>query len=176
MNREGCTVTRKQQTEEDVMIERLFKREYGRFNAFAEQLLDDPEQSRDIVADAFEYAWNHAHGRDEAQLRNLIFTVIRDRSIDYMRKKKVEQKYIDFYNTVTDMEDTNSVDERLAVVERAMATLPPKAQLILKEYYQMRYTHDEVAADMHISKTTVKVRLAEALHELRKKVKFFNER
>lgn len=171
---ERTTVTRQKQGETEERMELLFKREYAKFYAFAVQLLGDEERSRDMVADAFEYAWSRAEGRGDAELRNLIFTVIHDRSIDLLRKRKVEQRYLDFYSTMLRIDGGETVDHKLAVIEQALATMQPKAQQMLRSCYHLHRTYDEVAADMHMSKSTLKVRLTEALKELCKKVKILN--
>lgn len=155
-------------------MERLFKKEYTKLCAFAQQLTSDQEQGRDIVADAFEYVWSHAGGRGEAELRSLVYSVVHDRCIDHMRKKKVEQRYLDFYTHMIRIDDGEPIDQKLATIEHALKAMPPKAQQMLRSCYHLHRTYDEVAEDMQMSKSTLKIRLAEALGELCKKVKVLN--
>lgn len=170
----GIVAGKKRDDNIEAVMEQLFKREYNKLCAFAGQLTDDQEQGRDIVADAFEYAWNHAGDHSESELRSLIYTVVHDRSIDFMRKKKVEQRYLDFYNRMLRIEDGETIDQKLATIETALKTMTPKAQQMLRSCYHLHRTYDEVAEDMRMSKSTLKVRLSEALKDLCNKVKLLN--
>lgn len=155
-------------------MEALFKSDYARLCAFAEQLMDDQELGRDIVADAFEYAWSNAHKCNDSELRSLVYTVVHDRCIDTLRKRRVEQRYMDFYVNMLRTSEGETIDQRLALVECALSALPEKQQHILRECYHLHRTYDYVAEDLHISKSTLKLRLSEALCELYKKVKLLN--
>lgn len=172
---ERVTVTRSRtQNDVETRLEALFKSEHPKLCAFAEQLTGDQELSRDIVADAFEYAWSNAHELGDKELRSIIYTVVHDRCIDSLRKRKVEQRYLDFYCNMLRISEGETIDQRLAQIERALCTMHPKKQHLLRECYHLHRTYDYVAEDMHISKSTLKLRLSEALNELCKKVKMLN--
>ena len=74
-------------------FEHFFKENYSKFYYFALRYIDDREVCRDIVSDAFEYAWKSYKNDEIENWKNYIYSFIRNECIDYIRHLAVHKKY-----------------------------------------------------------------------------------
>lgn len=152
-------------------FEHFFKENYSKFYYFALRYIDDREVCRDIVSDAFEYAWKSYKNDEIENWRNYIYSFIRNECIDYVRHLTVHQKYTEFYvNMMNEEEQPEEVDERVALIRKLMDQLTPKTRLILEECYINKKKYKEVAADLEISESAVKKHIVQALKNIRKNI------
>ena len=152
-------------------FELFFKENYSKFYYFALRFVDDEEVCRDIVGDAFEYAWKFYRKKEVENWRNYIYSFLRNQCIDYLRHQMVHEKYAELYiNMASEEEQPAEVDERVIAVRRAMKELTPKTRLILEECYINKKKYKEVAADLEISESAVKKHIVQALKTIREKI------
>ncbi|NLI36269.1 MAG: sigma-70 family RNA polymerase sigma factor [Bacteroidales bacterium] len=152
-------------------FEHFFKENYSKFYYFALRYIDDREVCRDIVSDAFEYAWKFYKNNEIENLKNYIYSFLRNECIDYIRHQVVHQKYAEFYiNMMSEEELPEEVDERVALIRKLMDQLTPKTRLILEECYINKKKYKEVAADLEISESAVKKHIVQALKNIRENI------
>src|SRR5690606_5797128 len=102
----------------------------------AYRMLQDMEETRDAVQDAFVALWNNALSlRSSENLRGLLYTTVRRKVLDVIAQKKVQTSYLDslvnylMQHTSDPVED---LDTRalMEVFEREVKLLPPRMRAI----------------------------------------------
>ena len=68
------------------LFNQLFRQYYQPLLFFALQYITDEEECHDIVNGVFEKAWQHIHQIDESTAKSFLFTSVRNRCIDYVRR------------------------------------------------------------------------------------------
>lgn len=152
---------------------------------FTQTYMIREEEAEHIVQDLFLYLWEH---RDVlSSLRNLnayLFTLIRNRCIDYLRKEmnreerrgtlsEVENKEIELklYSLEMFDEDHLSDADIEELLQRAIANLPERCReiFIMSRLQNLRYK--EIAAKLNISPNTVENQIVIALRKLKEELK-----
>jgi RNA polymerase sigma-70 factor (family 1) len=159
----------------DVQAFELFFRKFNvRLCVFANKFLNDPETAQEIVQDAFLRIWE---GRSEIDpddsLKSYIFKTVQNMSINKLRKKKVESKYIEIYKMVyVDQHDFSSYELHLANeleehLEDTVSRLPRSCREIFKLSRHEGLKYSEIADILSISPKTVEAQMSKALRILR---------
>lgn len=153
-------------------FEAFFRNNFERLNLYALHLINDEELSRDIVADAMEYAWRNFPERNTVQWYKYSLAFIRNRCLDHIRRKAVHQRYADFFRNVVEHKDTadNMEDECLQDIMKVIDTLKPKTRLVLQECYINHKTYKDVAEELEISTNGVKKHIVAALKTIREEM------
>ena len=98
-----------------------------------------------------------------------LYVQTRNRCIDYLRHRQVEEQYADFYRIVTE-EDTDTfpdeMEERVQRIEKIIEQLTDPTKTILKECYFDNRKYQEVADKFGISISGVKKHIMKALRLL----------
>lgn len=154
-------------------FELFFKENYLRFYLFAFHLIDDEEMSRDVVSDAFEYVWNNYRKIEISNWKAYMYSYIRNKCIDFIRHKMVQQKYANYYLQITQESEESGYeeqDERIEQIREALNSLTPRTRLVLQECYINKKKYKEVAADLEISINSVKKHIIKALKTIREEI------
>lgn len=157
-----------------LLFESFFKDNYSKTYRYALSLVRDEEVARDVVADSFEYLLKQRPAVTETELRNLLWTIVRNKSADYYRHLSVRDRYADYVVASADRADSLDADDHEAQVEavyQAMALLTPKTRAIVEAHYLQRKKYTEVAQEMGISESAVKKHVMQALSLFRERIK-----
>lgn len=155
-------------------FELLFRKYYIRLCCFVNKFLNDPEEARDIVQDVFTKLWEGRENIDpEESLNAYLFKIAQNNSINILRRKRVESKYVDIYKIVyvANREifpyDSLLANELNDSITTAISKIPPKCRRIfeLSRFEGLKYF--EIAANLHISVKTVEAQMSKALKILR---------
>jgi RNA polymerase sigma-70 factor (ECF subfamily) len=147
----------------------LVRRHQERVFRFVLRMLGNRDEAMDLTQDSFLKAWNALPGwRPEARFATWLLQIARNATLDLLRRRRrVEFVPLDPGETASDPHDpAPSPEQRLAdrqrigLLERALAALPPEQReiLLLRELEGMNYA--EIAATLGINEGTVKSRLA----------------
>jgi RNA polymerase sigma-70 factor (ECF subfamily) len=159
-------------------FELVFRKYFTRLCGYANKFLNDPEEAREVVQDVFTRIWE---GRDEIDpgdsLNAYLFKITRNISINRLRHKKVESKYVEIYKLVyVDHSEATPLDSLLAVdvnddIAVAVTKIPPKCRRIfeLSRFEGLKYS--EIASALKISVKTVEGQMSKALQILRLELK-----
>ena len=131
-------------------FEQFYKENYKPFFFFALRYLNNEEGCRDIVANAFEYGWNHLDINRTDEWRNLMLAYIHHKCIDELRRKMVRDSFAQASLAAaerTEDKDLLEQQERVEIVKAHLRLLPPKTQLILRECMVNGKTYKEVAEE-----------------------------
>jgi len=155
----------------------FYHAQYARLVSLAAQILSDDEAARDIVSDAFEYAWRHFDEHDEKTLASHLYTIVRSRCIDQLRHRDVHDSYVQFILVANDEEEETTISDRerrAREVHRVLAEMSDRTRQIFIECYVNHLHYAEVAEKMGISQVAVKKAVMQALAAFRReKHRFF---
>jgi len=153
----------------------LFFRKYNiHLCAFANKFLDDPEEAQEVVQDMFVKIWEDRDEIDpENSLKSYVFKIVQNLSINRLRRKKVESKYVDIYKLVYLDNQEFSVHESLlardleAHIIYTIKKLPSECRKIFELSRSEGLKYREIADTLNISVKTVETQMSKALKSLR---------
>lgn len=151
----------------------MFKEWYAQFVYFAYYFVNDVEVCRDIVSDAFEYLWRNYDKVEEATAKTYLYTIIRTRCIDHLRKQNIHEEYVEFTSQLTDKmkeSDSHQSDHRIASIREAMKKLTPYNYQILEACYIHKKKYKEVAEELNVSVAAIHKNIVKALRILREEL------
>lgn len=154
-------------------FDRMFREWYARLFYFAFHFLKDTEACKDIVSDAFEYLWRNYDKVEEATVKTYLFTIVRTRCIDYLRRQNKHEEYAEIVAEVARRmagTGTQEPDDRMARVRLAMEKLTPLNRRILEACFLDGKKYQEVAAEMGVSVAAIHKHIVKALRILRKEL------
>ena len=159
-------------------FELLFRKYYARLAGFANKFLNNPEESREIVQEVFMKIWEGREGIDpEDSLKSYVFKIAQNLSLNRLRKKKVESKYVEIYKLVyIDHSEFSSYESLLARelednITTAINTIPPKCKRVFELSRIEGLKYGEIADVLNISVKTVEAQMSKALKILRFELK-----
>jgi RNA polymerase sigma-70 factor (ECF subfamily) len=141
------------------------------------------EQSQDLVQDVWQWLIGNLHKlEDVSNFGSWIRTIVDRRSIDWLRKQKVNVELTDqgtdgnYRNIDSSTIDSgrgadDDAEQSLSQLESAMATLDTESKLILTLYYTESNSIESISKIMGIPKGTLKSRLFHAREKLKKLLK-----
>lgn len=151
-------------------FEQLYKENYARLYYYAFRFITDEEVCKDIVNDVFEKAWLHFEDLKPDTATSYLYVRTRNRCIDHLRRRQVEEQYADFYRIVTE-EDADiapdEMEERVQRIEKCIEQLKDPTKTILKECYFDNKKYQEVAEEFGITIHGIKKHIMKALRLLR---------
>jgi len=155
-------------------FELLFRKYYVRLCGYAYKFLNEPEEAREVVQDVFTKLWERREDIDpEESINAYLFKMTQNNSINKLRRKKVESKYIEIYKLVyVDHREPSPYESLLAhelndEINTAISNMPPKCRRIFELSRVEGFKYSEIAAALHISIKTVEAQISKALQILR---------
>jgi RNA polymerase sigma-70 factor, ECF subfamily len=153
----------------------LFFRKYNiRLCAFANKFLNDPEEAQEVVQDMFVKIWIAREDIDPGNsLKSYVFKTVQNLSINKLRRKKVESKYIEILQLVYVDNHEFSPQESLQGMEleahiiRSIKKLPGECRKIFELSRSEGLKYKEIAETLNISVKTVEAQMSKALRSLR---------
>ena len=114
---------------------------YRSIDYYTFQFITDEENSKDIVNDVFEKIWIQRHELKLETLSSYLYTLVRNRCLDYLRHKKVEQQYADLYDLISQKEfdDSELYEYRMSRIEKIIEKLgePTKGIFIIRNMQKL---------------------------------------
>lgn len=153
------------------IFDTLFRRHYDELFFFARRYLPDEEDCHDVVSAAFESVWKNMGSLEMDNIRHYLYTVVRSRCIDLLRRTAKHKQYVDYAAKMSavaiEPDRLGEQDDRLAIVRRLLDEMGPPTNDILRACYAEGKKYREVAEDMGISVSTVKKHIVKALKFIR---------
>jgi len=151
-------------------FQKVFESFYPRLVSYSYNFTYNQEVSEDLVQEAFIYLWENIDSlKIEKSLQAYLFTMVRNRSLNHLKKIKVtDTNYlIDISMSLSNdfQEEAFSELERgqlLLKAEGILHCLPEKMQEIFKLKVMHNFSYKEIAEEMDISINTVKTQLKRA--------------
>lgn len=154
----------------DEEFDELFRSSYQTLYRHAYSLLNDSEESRDIVSEVFVKILE-AKDCDRANVGYLM-AMVHNKALDILRSKKVEDeaRKMMLHDHQTFMLPDKNKEERLKDILHYVETeLTPQTQRILQMCYNDKKSYKQVAEELNISIQAVNKHISKALRQLREK-------
>lgn len=152
-------------------FDKLFRDYYEMLYRFVHQFISDEDDCHDIVTAVYEDAWRNAEALDFATARGYLFSIARNRTIDFLRRRQKHSAYVAY---AVKMSERYVSGDRLAerqhretVVERVLHSIGSPASDVLKACYIDGKKYKEVAEEMGMSVASVKKQMVKALKMIR---------
>jgi RNA polymerase sigma-70 factor (ECF subfamily) len=155
-------------------FELLYRRFYVQLCAFANKFLNDPETSQEIVQDVFAKIWE---GREEIDpgdsIKAYLFKIAQNLSINSLRRKKIESRYIEIYKIVylENLEfpayESLMVKELEENIANSIGKLPSQCRKVFELSRIEGLKYSEIAENLNISIKTVEAHMSKALKSLK---------
>lgn len=154
----------------------IYRRYRGVLYLHALRMLHDEEEAKDVLQDLFTVLWDNRHDiQYHSSFSSYLYKSLRNRILDLMSHKKVEQKYID--SLARFIEEGECVTDQLIrekelsqVIESEISLLPPRMREVFEMSRNTDLSYKQIAEELHISDKTVKKQVSSALHILRNKI------
>jgi RNA polymerase sigma-70 factor (ECF subfamily) len=168
---------------DEAAVRELIRRLNGRLFRIARGLMTSDAEAEEVVQDAYLAAFTHLDGfREEARFSTWITRITLNCAAMRLRKAREQQEY----NTIkdpafpiaevvlfpgTEVEPTEAALGRMqtrALIEAAVAELPPDLRLVFLMHEASGLSLRDIARDLSLPLGTVKTRLMRARHRLRR--------
>lgn len=151
-------------------FEELFRKNYMRYYYFAYDILEQEEESRDVVAEAFMSVWKNHEYVEPGKLQSYLFTSVRNKSLSLLGKQKnvcrLSNEMLHAMAAETEAEWLER-EERIRQIEQELDNLPPRTRYVLEQCYYHRHSYREVAEELGITTDGIKKHITTALKHLR---------
>jgi RNA polymerase sigma-70 factor (ECF subfamily) len=135
--------------------------------------LGDPEEVKDVLQELFTNLWNKRADIPVAMnLSGYLYAGIRNRVLNLLSHKEVENKYLTAVQRFTQEEDYSTDlairEKELAdLIQKEIDQLPPKMREVFLLRRKENLSHQEIAGQLSISEQTVAKQVTNALRILR---------
>lgn len=165
--------------EEPVDIQRDFDRVYvmyfARMARFAEAYVDSAAEAENIVQDVFVSLLDRKdHVTLRKSLDSYMFSLVRNRCVDYLRHKEVEKSRASELamklEAIEFQEEILWGDDGLPALRKAVGKLPGRCREIFLKKHVEGLKYREIAEELGISVNTVENQMAIATRRLREEL------
>lgn len=153
----------------------VFRVLYPRLKAYCQLFIADRSQVEDIIQESFITLWEKREKiNPKKSIESLIFVMVRNRCLNLLKKKQVEDGSFDLDNIhpiklqylyqldFTGKEEKSMEEELLELFKTAVDDLPPKMKLVFMRCKIEGHRQSEVAKDLGISLKMVEKHISKA--------------
>ncbi|WP_164111888.1 MULTISPECIES: RNA polymerase sigma factor [Sphingobacterium] len=137
------------------------------------------EDTKDIIQEVFVNFWEKRKTITcNSNLSGYLYTSLRNSILNHFAHQKVRTKYVDSMIEFADVSTVftdHLVRERQfsEIIEAEIAALPDKMRLVFEMSRKLNLSHQEIAAELGITESTVNRQISNALKILRTKLGLF---
>jgi RNA polymerase sigma-70 factor, ECF subfamily len=154
----------------ETAFNKAFDLYYSRLCFFSDRILYDFDLSRSIVQQVFVDLWIKRERLLVTSLQSYLYNSTRNASLDVLKHKKVESRYLSSLEKNESVEETDLMEEAELAdrINSAIQNLPEKCReiFLLCRFEGLKYS--EIADQLSISVKTVEMQISIALKKLRK--------
>lgn len=160
-------------------FELFFRRYYPQLVNYAVRFVTAREVARDLVQDCFARLWERRHELREQGQKALLFTMVRNSCLDYLKHSGVvvrhELEYtarmrgeerLYSYDFLSDAEQPSLYEELQREIQSAVDALPERCREVFRLSRFEGLKNREIAEQLRISQTAVEKHLARAVGRL----------
>lgn len=169
-------------------FEYVFRKYFPRIRLFAFRMTNNFEDSQDIAQDVFLALFkNTKRVTSEGVLKSILFKMTRNACFNYIKHKKVEQKYVDFIRQedpsfnlymLSFLEEREAEDLRNEIMKDVMSIVSMMGQSVQKVFVLSKLQHkknQEIAEITGLHIKTVEKHLSRAMKRLKSELTFGSE-
>lgn len=160
----------------EIAFKTIYDAYFKKLSAYLYKLCKSNDATEEMVNDVFLKIWKNKSSLNHIEsFEAYLFTIARNKAIDYLRKLAKDTNLITELTTQI-QESHNEIEEKLDatalknLIEQSLAQLSDQKRRIFKLSKEEGYSHDEIAVEMQLAKSTVKNHLSETLKHLKKQV------
>ena len=160
-----------------LVFDRVYELYSHKLFSFVFKILKNEDETEDIVQEVFIKIWESRDKLTDYKLLNsYIFTIAYNNSIDFIRKRINNSKYLEHLknSSVIQLAPTSisevEFNELNAHVKKLIANLPERQKEVYLLHRENGLTYPEIAEQLKISKNTVENHMAKALKYLRENI------
>lgn len=143
----------------------FFDKHYANLCLYAYRFVNDEDQAKDIVQEAFLTVWENRADRTIENLQGYLFRAVRNNSLDYIRdNKKLLQFEIESIGESLD--ETTDDDDVYALLEYLLSQVPLKSREMFEMSRTMGMKYQEIAFELGISVKTVEKHISKVLNHI----------
>lgn len=156
------------QNNQDEAFQFLFKKYYSRLLAYAIRFVKEKEIAEDIIQEVFMSFWEKRQLLKSISLSSLLFCMVRNASINYLKQKVLVDKFpIEYIENIDGEEKLYSLDFALSAdeetlyeelrkrIQEALSILPERSREIFLLSRFKGLKNKEIASKLEISTTAV---------------------
>jgi RNA polymerase sigma-70 factor (ECF subfamily) len=169
-------------------FEYVFRKYFPRIHLFAFRITNHYEDSQDIAQDVFLALFKSAKRiTSEGLLKSILFKMTRNACFNYIKHKKVEQKYIDFIQQedpsfnlymLSSLEEREAEELRNEIMNEVMSIVSTMGESVRKVFVLskvQRKKNQEIAEITGLHIKTVEKHLSRAMKRLKSELTFGSE-
>ncbi|QSE98059.1 RNA polymerase sigma-70 factor [Fulvivirga lutea] len=151
------------------LFETLFKEHFGGLTAFAVKYVQDVDEAKEVVHDAFIKLWEKHKGLEpDTNYKSYLYTSVRNRCLNKIRDRKKVVPISEANEELTaDSTSTIETKELEREISYALNTLPNKCRKVFELSRVEELKYSEIAERMDISVKTVEAQMSKALRLMR---------
>lgn len=135
------------------------------------RMVNDSMEAEDVMQDAFLSAFKNIHTyKEEVSFGAWLKKIVVNRSLDVLKKRKLDLEPIDERKTSISEEDENDelddIAQRVAEVKQVIAELPENYRILITLYLVEGYDHDEISEITGMSNANVRTTYSRARKKL----------
>ena len=145
--------------------------------SFVFKILKNEMEVDDIVQEVFVKIWESRNKLEDYKLLNsYIFTIAYNNSIDLIRKRIINNKYVEHLKNSATINFAPSIISQIEFNElnihvgKLIANLPDRQKQVYLLHREEGFTYTEIAKKLRISKNTVENHMVKALKYLRQNI------
>ncbi|HET7266738.1 MAG TPA: RNA polymerase sigma factor [Oleiagrimonas sp.] len=150
-------------------FEMLYRRHVGRVHGTVLRLVGyDHARAEDLVQDAFVRAWQKLGSfRQQSAFGTWLYRLAVNTALMALRSRAADPISVPGDDALPDAPDTPFCPAERDELERAIATLPPRARAVFVLHDVEGWKHDDIAAELDMATGTSKAQLHHARQRLR---------
>jgi RNA polymerase sigma-70 factor (ECF subfamily) len=160
-------------------FEILFKSYYLPLLYYSVGITGRAEISEEIVQDLFYYLWkNRTELKITKNIKSYLFNSIRNKSIDYYRKRKYQESSSDNLESLNRTNNEASPLERMeaaeleAIIKGGLEKMPTRRRDIFLMHRVGNKKYDEIATAFSVSVKTIEAEIGKAIRLLKKETEY----
>lgn len=152
----------------------LILEQYGNLmNAISLNILKNPQDAEDCISETLLRFWkNYKFVKSEDKLKSYLCAAVRNTAIDMLRsrQKRMEQSLEDELRETLFVPDSAADKLESEIIRKMILSLgEPDATILLRRYWYCESV-DEIASEVHLSKSAVQNRLFRSRGKLKEKL------
>lgn len=152
-------------------MELMFRVYYKRLVVWADTFVEDMQLAEDIVQEFFITLWEKKQNLHSSTLSSFLLVSVRNQCYHRLEKRDVLRHTVDLKEVNTAFEEYNEKhDYIIARLLDEIKKLPPRSQEIMLAVFVNGLKYREVAEKYHISVSTVKTLLGNAIRKLKEQL------
>jgi len=156
-------------------FEEIYRRYWHPLFLHAYHILDDEDESQDIIQDLFISFWNKPLAAQiHTSLKSYLYVMVRNKVLNHIRRNKINANFIQLLSTKLEERDINTVQdielkELIVLIDKEIDLLPRRMKQVFEMSRKEFLTHKEIAERLGTSEETVKKQITNSLKLLRVK-------